>query len=76
MKKNILSLIKNLPIIVSICCISYVFIVIILLGFGFEQRTVYRLIDSESTFILAACLSLGLVILLYLWKNNFFKRKK
>ena len=78
MKKNILRFIKHLSIIVSICCISYAFIIIIfvvalLIG---SNGGVDILMNSEPIKILTAVLSLGLILLFYVWKNNFFKRNK
>tara|TARA_R110000744_G_scaffold223082_1_gene341899 strand:+ start:191 stop:427 length:237 start_codon:yes stop_codon:yes gene_type:complete len=78
MKKYILSLIKHLSIIVSICCISYAFIIIIfvvalLIG---SNGGVDILMNSEPIKILSAVLSLGLILLFYVWKNNFFTRNK
>lgn len=79
MKKYILPFIKHLSIIVSICCISYVFVVIMYLWLLDTKLTYYGkslsgypdlIMYFEPTIMLSTVLSLGLVILFYLRKNK------
>ena len=72
MKKYILSLIKHLSIIVSICCMSYVFIIIIFIALYHPSLSeiVDDLMYSEPVKRLTSLLSLGLILLFYLRKTR------